>query len=137
LRASIKSVHPTVAPAARGKRSFLGFSVTCEQLPRRRISEKAQERFRDRVRELTIRTRGISLTQLIEELRSYLDGWKTYYTFCEVRSPLKELEGWINRRLRCYLLKQWGVPAIGNWCCAGSAVTLRGTPRKRRTARGG
>jgi RNA-directed DNA polymerase len=90
------------------KRSFLGFSVTCEQRPRRRISEKSLERLKDRVRQFTVRTRGISLPQLIEELRNYLNGWKNYYTFCEVRSPLKELDGWIHRRLRCYLLKQWG-----------------------------
>jgi len=57
---------------------------------------------------LTQRTRGKKIRQIIEELMVYLIGWKGYYGFTEARSPLRDLDKWIRRRLRCYVWKQWG-----------------------------
>ena len=88
-------------------RKFLGFSFTRWD-HRRKISLSAIKRFKDRIREITTRTRGRSLRMIIEELRNYLNGWLGYFGFTETRSLFKELDSWIRRRLRCYIWKQWG-----------------------------
>lgn len=90
------------------RRKFLGFSFTARRPNRRRVADAALERFKDEVRRLTCRTRGRSLRCVIEELKSYLRGWKAYFGFSEARSVFRELDKWIVRRLRCYLWKQWG-----------------------------
>jgi len=89
------------------QRKFLGFSFTSQKQARRRIAPKAVERFKARIRELTQRRRGRAVTTIIAELNLYLSGWKGYFAFCETPSVLKELDGWIRRKLRCYLWKQW------------------------------
>ena len=89
------------------KRKFLGFSVTANRAPKRRISPEATQRFKGRVRTLTRRTRGVSIEQMVEELNRYLMGWLGYYGFCQTPSVLRSLEAWVRRRLRCCMWKQW------------------------------
>ncbi|MFZ1100707.1 MAG: group II intron maturase-specific domain-containing protein, partial [Steroidobacteraceae bacterium] len=72
-----------------------------------RIAPKALQRFRERVRELTRRTRGVSLEQMVEELSAYLRGWHGYFGFCQTPSVLQHLDKWPRRRLRSVLWKQW------------------------------
>lgn len=95
------------AVARPDKRKFLGFSFTSDRQPRRRIAPKAVERFKKRVRELTRRTRGVSIAMMVEELSTYLRGWLSYFGFCQTRSVLRGLEQWLRRRLRSVLWKQW------------------------------
>lgn len=88
-------------------RKFLGFSFTPGVKPKRRIAPKALERFKERIRELTRRTRGVSIERMVEQLSIYLKGWIGYFAFCETPSVLTDLESWIRRRLRCTAWKQW------------------------------
>jgi RNA-directed DNA polymerase len=88
-------------------RKFLGFSFSRFDF-RRRISRESMTRLKERVRAITQRTRGRSIKDIAAELGQYLRGWKAYFGFAEALSPLKELDSWIRRRLRCYLWKQWG-----------------------------
>jgi RNA-directed DNA polymerase len=88
------------------KRKFLGFSFTNEESPRRRIAPKALSRFKERVRELTRRTRA-GLERTIEDLAKYLQGWNQYFGYCETPSVLESLNSWIRRRLRSLAWKQW------------------------------
>jgi len=88
-------------------RKFLGFSFTTGNVPKRRIAPKALARFKERVRELTSRTRGVSLGQMIENLSRYLQGWRGYFGHCETPSVLQNLDSWIHRRLRAVLWTQW------------------------------
>jgi RNA-directed DNA polymerase len=64
-------------------------------------------RFKAKVRELTRRTRGISLAARIQRLARYLKGWRQYYGYCETPSVLQDLASWIRRRLRAVPWKQW------------------------------
>lgn len=89
------------------KRSFLGFTVS-RAGARLKVADKAIDRLKARVRELTRRTRGHRLVDVVAELRETLLGWKAYFGFAEVLSPLRDLDKWIRRRLRCYQWKQWG-----------------------------
>jgi RNA-directed DNA polymerase len=95
------------AVAQPSERKFLGFSFTAEPRPRRRIAPQALARCKARVRELTARTRGASLKQIIKELSIYLVGWRGYFGFCETPSVLHRLDQWIRRRLRAIAWKQW------------------------------
>jgi len=106
LRLTVNAEKSAVArPWAR---KFLGFTFTAKGKPKRRIAPQALRRFKARIRQLTNRTRGISVERMIRELRPYLVGWRNYFGFCEIRSILQELDSWIRRRLRCMLWKQWG-----------------------------
>ena len=89
------------------ERKFLGFSFTNGKEPRRRIAPKAVLRFKERIRELTSRTRGVSIERMAEELSRYLTGWIGYFGRCETPSVLERLEGWFRRRLRSSIWKQW------------------------------
>ncbi len=91
-------------PAAR---KFLGFSFTSQSEPRRRIAPLALARFASRVRALTRRTAGVSLEQAIDRLSIYLTGWRGYFGFCQTPELLRNLEGWVRRRLRCLAWVQW------------------------------
>ena len=89
------------------ERKFLGFSFTKGREPRRRIAPKAVLRFKERVRELTRRTRRVSMEQRAQELSAYLRGWRGYFGFCQTPSVLESLDQWLRRRLRSALWKQW------------------------------
>ena len=86
---------------------FLGFRIVVGKKSKRSIAPVALARFKDRVRELTRRTRGMTIKQMIEQLNRYLIGWRGYFGFCETPSVLKELDSWIRRRLRSVVWKQW------------------------------
>jgi RNA-directed DNA polymerase len=88
-------------------RKFLGFSFTSAGIPKRRIAPKAVDRFKERVRELTSRTRGVSTERMVEDLSRYLRGWIGYFGKCETPSVLAGLEQWLRRRLRSAIWKQW------------------------------
>ena len=88
-------------------RKFLGFTVS-RNGARLKVADKAIDKLKDRVRELTRRTRGTNIGVIVAELRETLLGWKAYFGIAEVLSPLREIDKWVRRKLRCYLWKQWG-----------------------------
>jgi RNA-directed DNA polymerase len=90
------------------ERKFLGFSFTNDEAPRRTIAPKALQRFKERVREATRRVRGASLRRIVADLAPYLRGWAAYFGFCETRWILRDLDGWLRRRLRSLVWNQWG-----------------------------
>ncbi len=107
-RLKLKMNKAKSAVAKPSVRKFLGFSFTGgKESPRRRIAPQAVARFKTKVRELTRRTRGRSLTQIIKELSTYLIGWRGYFGFCQTPSVLRALDEWIRRRLRAIAWKQW------------------------------
>ena len=89
------------------ERKFLGFSFTWQREPKRRIAPKAIVRFKQRVRELTRRTRGVSVEVMVKQLGRYLTGWRGYFGFCQTPSVMQRLEQWLRRRLRSVVWKQW------------------------------
>ena len=91
------------------KRKFLGFSIEWSRIgvPLRCISPASLERFKDRIRRMTKRLSGRSIEQIIQALAPYLHGWRAYYGFCETSWTLRDLDGWIRRRLRAIIWTQW------------------------------
>jgi RNA-directed DNA polymerase len=92
------------------ERKFLGFSFTAGPDVKRIIAPKALERFKQRIREITRRAKGVSIKTTMEELASYLRGWRGYFGFCETPEVLIALTGWVRRRLRAALWRQWKTP---------------------------
>lgn len=84
---------------------FLGHTV--EQNGKIRIADASIKRLKMKIREVTKRNRGLSFSRVIMETNRVIQGWAVYYRRCNTwLSRLKELDGWIRRRLRCYALKQ-------------------------------
>jgi RNA-directed DNA polymerase len=106
-RLKLKVNEAKSAVARPEQRKFLGFSFSHHQEPKRRVAPKALLRCKQKVRELTRRTRGISLEQMTKELAAYLRGWHSYFGFCQTPSVLKALDQWIRHRLRSMIWKQW------------------------------
>jgi RNA-directed DNA polymerase len=90
-------------------RRFLGYALwqTREGEVRRGLSGKALQAFKRRVRQLTRRNGGRSIEQVVEQLRSYLLGWKGYFRLAQTPRIWRSLDEWIRRRLRALHLKQW------------------------------
>jgi group II intron reverse transcriptase/maturase len=107
LRLTINEDKSAVAPVE--ERQFLGFTFvrTRGGKVKRRIADKALRAMKDRVREVTGRNSGRSLSSIARDLRRFLVGWIGYFRITEVRSPLHELDSWIRRRLRVVQLEQW------------------------------
>jgi RNA-directed DNA polymerase len=108
LRLKVNESKSAVAPAT-GDRKFLGFSfkLTKEGQVKRGVAKKNLEKMKDRVRAITRRQKGRTMRSVIEELGSYLRGWKAYFKLSEILWPFESLDGWIRRRLRAVKLKQW------------------------------
>jgi len=125
-RLKLKVNEQKSAVARSAERKFLGFSFTQAREPKRRIATKALLRFKQKVRELTGRTRGISLERMTKELATYLRGWQGYFGFCETPSVLQALDQWIRRRLRSVIWKQWkrGRLRFAKLCERGVSKTL-------------
>jgi RNA-directed DNA polymerase len=106
LRLKLKVNETKSAVARPEERKFLGFSISNDG-SERRIAPKALDKFKARIRDMTCRTRGKSLPQVVDELKPYLIGWRSYFDFCQTPRVLTNLEAWTRRRLRMYLWRQW------------------------------
>ena len=89
-------------------RPYLGFSFTSRRdNPRIRIHSSSIRRMKQRVRQLTSRSGGRSLPQVIDQLNQFLKGWWNYFGKAEVAAGFKSINYWIIRRLRAIVWKQW------------------------------
>lgn len=89
------------------KRKFLGYSLSWHKASRLRIAPASRRRFVDKVREVLRGARGRSLAHTIEALNPLLRGWAVYFRLTAAKGPLEVLDGWIRRKLRCILWRQW------------------------------
>ena len=92
------------------ERKFLGFSFTSGPEVKRMIAPKALDRFKQRIREITRRAKGVSMETTMEELAPYRRGWRGYFGFCETPEVLVALTRWARLRLRAALWRQWKTP---------------------------
>lgn len=91
-------------------RTFLGYTMTAHREPKLRVSPKAVDRLKKRVREIMRRGRGRRLVSVIGELTPLLRGWMNYFRLSQVKAVFEELDKWIRRKLRCILWVQWKRP---------------------------
>jgi len=91
------------------KLKFLGFSMYKARAGQIliRLARQTVDRVKTKIREITARNRPVSLAERIERLNAYLGGWMGYFALAETPSIFASIEGWMRRRLRMCLWKQW------------------------------
>jgi group II intron reverse transcriptase/maturase len=107
LRLKINTEKSAVAPV--WERQFLGlaFWVAPGGKVKRRVAKKALQAMKRKVREITDRNGGRSLSQVVERLASFLTGWLAYFRQADTPGIFEDLDKWIRHRLRALQLKQW------------------------------
>jgi group II intron reverse transcriptase/maturase len=105
-------VNETKSKVARpGTRKFLGYRIALRlEQAHIRIAPQSIERLMQRVRELMRQGRGQSLERTIQRLNPLLRGWANYFRLSAQHKRMKDLDGWLRRRLRCLLWRQWKRP---------------------------
>lgn len=91
-------------------RKFLGYSMTMHKEPRLKVAPASIRRLKGNLKELFRRGRGWSVASLIKELTPKLRGWMAYFKLSEVKGLFEELDGWLRRKLRCVIWRQWKRP---------------------------
>lgn len=89
------------------ERKFLGYTMTWHKQPRPKAAPESIRRLKAKVRMIFREGRGRSLSQVIKDLNQVLRGWSQYFRLAEVKGIFEELDGWIRRKLRCLLWRQW------------------------------
>jgi len=93
------------------QRRFLGYSMTFHKQPRLKVAPASVQRLKSKLRAEFHRGRGRNLGRFIaEDLKPLLKGWINYFRLAEVRGIFEELDGWIRRKLRNILWRQWKRP---------------------------
>ena len=92
------------------KRKFLGYTVTVNKRPKLKPAPESMKRLRYRIKEITRRGRGKSITTTAAEISRYLKGWASYYKLCDVKKVFMETDQWIRHRLRTIVWRQWKYP---------------------------
>jgi RNA-directed DNA polymerase len=75
-----------------------------------KVSPKKLKAFKRRIKELTGRSRGISMQRRLTDLNGYVRGWIGYFGLARQYDTFVELDGWIRRRIRMCYWKQWRYP---------------------------
>ena len=93
------------------RRKFLGFSFYFKKgYAQIRIHEKSYMKFKDKIRDITNRNKGISMEWRLRKLNEITTGWINYFGIAEGKNKIQDIEGWIRRRLRACIWKQWKLP---------------------------
>lgn len=108
-RLKLKVNEAKSAVASAFTRKFLGYAlwVARGKVVKLRVAAKAIAAFKYRIRKLTKRNGGRSLTEVIQRLRPYLQGWRAYFSLSETPGVWQKLEEWLRYRLRSLQLKHW------------------------------
>lgn len=89
------------------KRKFLGYSLTWHKEAKLKVAPESVKRLKANLRERFRQGRGRSLSRVIQSLQPLLTGWINYFRLAEVKRIFEELDGWIRRKLRTIVWRQW------------------------------
>lgn len=106
--------HDKSAVARPWARKFLGYSFTWHKQVRLKIADSSLQRLKDKVRDIVVGNASRNLAATINELNPVLRGWTSYFRLTEVKGVLQDLDGWIRRKLRCLIWRQWKYPTTRN-----------------------
>ena len=89
-------------------RKFLGYSMTFHMKALLKVAPQTVKRFRLKLKAAFRAGRGRNLERFIrEDLNGVIRGWAMYFHLSETRGTFEELDGWLRRKLRCMLWRQW------------------------------
>lgn len=87
-------------------RKFLGYSMTVDKETKLKISPKAIERLKDKLKDKFKKGRGQNISRVIECIKPILVGWSNYFKLAKIKTKLDKLDSWIRRRIRCLIWRQ-------------------------------
>ncbi|MHC8331029.1 group II intron reverse transcriptase/maturase [Pseudomonas sp. LB3P25] len=90
---------------------YLGYGMNWHQQPRLRVATMSLGRLHDRLRDLLRGARGHKMANVIERINPVLRGWAGYFKLSQSKRPLEEIDGWVRRKLRCVVWRQWKRPS--------------------------
>jgi RNA-directed DNA polymerase len=105
-RLKLKVNEEKSAVARPWNRKFLGYSMTVDKKTKLKVSPKALERLKDKLKEKFREGKGRNIAKFIVELKPTLIGWVNYFRWAETKRMFEELDWWIRRKLRCLFWKQ-------------------------------
>jgi RNA-directed DNA polymerase len=70
------------------------------------LSASSEARLKAKLRKITQRRRGVSIEKILHDLQPILRGWLQYFKYASMKSKLREIDGWLRRKLKCFRLKQ-------------------------------
>jgi RNA-directed DNA polymerase len=110
LKLQINEAKSAVASAF--GRKFLGYELWMAKGKEVKcaVAYKALDNFKARIRQLTRRSGGRSMEQVVEKLRPYMLGWKAYFGMAQTPRVWRELDEWLRHRLRAIQLRHWKRP---------------------------
>jgi len=90
-------------------RKFLGYCLRrwSKDTVKIAVAPQAIETFKQRIRLITRRVGGKGMTQIAEQLREYMPGWKSYFRLAQTPQTFGRLDSWTRHRLRAIQLKHW------------------------------
>lgn len=108
-RLHLKVNEAKTAVASATGRKFLGYELWRGSGDRIKcaVARKALDTYKQRIRQLTRRSGGRSLLDVVERLRTYMPGWKGYFQLAQTPQVFRELDEWLRHRLRALQLKHW------------------------------
>lgn len=107
LRLTVNETKSAVASAL--GRKFLGFELWAapKGVVKRAVASKPMATFKQRIRQLTRRSGGRSMEEVVQRLRPYLSGWKAYFGLSQTPRVWRALDEWLRHRIRAIQLKHW------------------------------
>lgn len=90
---------------------YLGYGMSWNKQPRLKVAAMSLDRLRDRLRVLLRGTRGRKMASVIERINPVLRGWAGYFKLSQSKRALEKLDGWVRRKLRCAVWRQWKRPS--------------------------
>ena len=75
-----------------------------------RVHAKTWKKAKDKLRLLTSRSRCGSIVGAMEKIKVYMRGWLNYYGIADMKNNIEDLNGWLYRRIRMCIWKQWKLP---------------------------
>lgn len=89
------------------KTKFLGFALYKVREVGIRVHEKALQKLKEKLKELTGRSQGKKLSEILEAVNRSMVGWLNYYALADMRKHVEAISKWLRRRIRMYIWKQW------------------------------
>ena len=124
-----------------------------------RVHAKTLKKAKTKLRKLTSRSQGRNVRVVMEKVKVYIRGWINNFRIASMKTTMQEWDGWLRRRFRSYIWKQWKNPRTrvknlmklgmpqwqayrngnsrkGYWAIAGSGILTHTITNKRLAAAG-
>ena len=76
-----------------------------------RVHAKSLKKAKQKLKELTSRSQGRNVRKVMANVKAFIRGWLGYFGIANMKTTMQEWDGWLRRRIRMYIWKQWKKPS--------------------------